>query len=112
MEFKGTNGKWQVRPTEAKNTDGTPLFYDITIDSNHFISTFRNDSLRIDNLKDKANAQLISKAPEMLEEHIKDLELLQKVANQLDELGGFLWDDVMERIAVKKQLIQEATKID
>ena len=48
----------------------------------------------------------------MLEEHIKDLELLQKVANQLDELGGFLWDDVMERIAVKKQLIQEATKID
>lgn len=49
---------------------------------------------------------------EIIKEHIKDIELLEKVSNQLNELGGSLWDEVLESIALKKQLIKEATKID
>jgi len=100
MKFKGTKGKWYLTEVDSEiqiNCD-TPNWNVCNITTNYE--------------QDKANALLISKAPEILEEHIKDLELLQKVADQLDELGGFLWDDVMEKIAVKKQLIQEATKIN
>lgn len=49
---------------------------------------------------------------EIKEHLIKDIELLEKVSNQLNELGGSLWDEVLESIALKKQLIKEATKID
>lgn len=66
-EFKGTKGRWEVKPTQAKREDGTPLYHDISVDGSHFISTFRNRDLDIDSVQDLANAKLIASAPEMLE---------------------------------------------
>ena len=97
-KFKGTKGKWEVC-----NRHGSVL-----CENGYGIAQIHGVINEIDW---EHNAQLISKAPEMLEQHIKDLELLEKVSNQLNELGGDLWDEVLERIALKKQLIQEATNI-
>ncbi len=67
MKFKGTKGKWEVRPTGALNEDGLPLFYDITVNKSSFISTHKNLYLGMSNEQQEANAKLIAAAPEMFE---------------------------------------------
>ncbi len=97
MKFKGTKGtksKWHI----LENLGFCAIQYDCTSESKEF--------LNMDELPDKE-----SKDPKIKEHLIKDLELLEKVSNQLNELGGDLWDEVLERIALKKQLIEETTKI-
>ena len=107
-EFKGTKGKWKIEDIKSP--------YETTINSSeyriaevkHFEGKNFNDPIE---KEAKANALLISKAPEFYQDAINDLELLERVAKQLDELGGYLESDVLDRIQQKKQLIQEATTI-
>ena len=55
MDFKGTKGKWEYR------YDGFEYCYDIVSDNEFICTTMSGDT------KAKADALLISKAPEMLE---------------------------------------------
>ena len=84
MEFKGTRGKWEY------SYDGFEHCYDIVSD-NEFICTTMSG-----NTKAKADALLISKAPEML-------ELLQSLVSS-----------EMTPLTIRKQakqLIKEATEL-
>ena len=66
--FKGTKGKWKIRPTQAKNENGKPLFYDIVVDGSCFISTHKNQYINVCDKEQLANAKLIACAPCMLKE--------------------------------------------
>jgi hypothetical protein len=92
MEFKGTKGKWVIRPTSALNKSEKPLFYDLCIENQSFISTFKNETIGETDKTQLANAKLISCAPEMLEM----LDLLTKVYSA-------------ENIEKAKLLIKKAT---
>ena len=84
MDFKGTRGKWEY------SYDGFEHCYDIVSD-NEFICTTMSG-----NTKAKADALLISKAPEML-------ELLQSLVSS-----------EMTPLTIRKQakqLIKEATEL-
>ena len=84
MDFKGTRGKWEY------SYDGFEHCYDIVSD-NEFICTTMSG-----NTKAKADALLISKAPEML-------EFLQSLVSS-----------EMTPLAIRKQakqLIKEATEL-
>ena len=67
MEFKGTKGKWEMHPTTAINNDGFPLYYDIKIGNQSFLSTHKNTVIGISDDEQEANAKLIASAPELLE---------------------------------------------
>ena len=100
-EFKGTKGKWEVDPTQAISfLDMKPLYYYVSINGQFFISTHKNITLGIDDNQQKANALLISKAPEML-------EMLKKLVERLEEndLGR------LNAVFQAKQLINEATQL-
>ena len=104
-EFKGTKGKWFVSSNSIKDyeLDGdTRRHGKIDISTNDwgsFIQCFRHEMNENDN-QSKANALLISKAPEML-----DMILL--LVDRLEEngLGTF---SAVERA---KKLIKEATEL-
>jgi hypothetical protein len=103
-EFKGTRGKLEMVPTSAININDKPLYYDICIiDPNvgtqSFISTFKNQSIGIDDEIQEANAKLISCAPEMLEMLKDALNVLE-----INNLEGNLSFNT-------KQLIQKATTL-
>ena len=79
MDFKGTRGKWECR------YDGNDYCYDIVSDYGLICSTVSAG------IKDRYNALLISKAPEMLEmlkkckimcEHLN----IHHVSNELNTL--------------------------
>ena len=85
MEFKGTKGKWNYEK-------GTYL-------ENTFFFSFNNDEATEET---KANALLISKAPEMLE----------KLAEVKDLLEAYPSEAEMNLKAVEiRQLIKEATEL-
>ena len=93
MEFKGTKGKWVAEKSEvvrhASSASISPYWKQIC----SFVPSGQEA---------KANAQLISKAPEML-------EMLEKV---LDVIAPEFPDDEQSNLIVSiKQLIKEATTI-
>lgn len=93
MEFKGTKGKWIVR--EEKSSNG---FINIDLPNKRFF-TFYGELKKINDPfteETKANALLISKAPEMLEM----LEIILQSENT----------PIVHRKKVK-QLIKEATEL-
>ena len=74
MEFKGTKGKWSF---EYDNSDNSPTeWYDILSEKGLVLSrNYNNRDFQEEEMR--ANALLISKAPEMLEiisELLKELE--------------------------------------
>lgn len=85
-EFKGTKGEWKVIPTGALNDNELPLYYDVCIGNQSFLSTFKNESIGIDDQQQKANAKLISCAPEMLEYLIKVRYRLDNIDLELEQL--------------------------
>ena len=94
MEFKGTKGKWNFKELDEMLS----IFEkgkDVDQHSICGIWSTTNES--------KANAQLISKAPEML-------EMLIKITNQIDNEHISDWLLELQDNAI--QLIEEATKID
>jgi hypothetical protein len=82
MEFKGTKGKWEVTVSSEYSGD-----YSIFAENGSATS-----------FEDKANALLISKAPEML-------EMLNKVCEKLKGNGFPMLQNEIQ------QLIKEATEI-
>jgi hypothetical protein len=89
-EFKGTKGKWEVNPRASRNVRCNNL-------------TVANCSQGQDGeneIEEKHNALLISKAPEML-------EMLNKLVERLEEndLGR------LNAVSQAKQLIKEATQL-
>lgn len=95
MEFKGTKGKWEINSRASRN-----------VRCNN--STIANCSQGQDGeneLEEKANALLISKAPEML-------EMLNHLHGRID----FSWDAWGSREGFEisnkiEQLIKEATEL-
>ena len=100
MEFKGTKGKWFIWRENLIITD-----YNTKED----VICIKPQIKNIENWK--ANALLISKAPEHLQELINEIELLKRIKKQLDDLGGSMEFEVEERIEVLEQLIKEATEL-
>ena len=88
MEFKGTKGKWEVNQKASRNVRCNNL----TIAN---CSSGQNGENEIE---EKANALLISKAPEML-------EMLNKVCEKLKGNGFPMLQNEIQ------QLIKEATTI-
>ena len=88
MEFKGTKGKWEINPKASRNVRCNNL----TIAN---CSSGQNGENEIE---EKANALLISKAPEML-------EMLNKVCEKLKGNGFPMLQNEIQ------QLIKEATII-
>ncbi len=88
MEFKGTKGKWKV------NKNSTTLSTD---DKKDFITCW---IFQPEKEEAKANALLISKAPEML-------EMLKDIYSKYQEKGHLL--DVSP--SAIEQLIKEATEL-
>ena len=91
MDFKGTIGKWEYR------YDRFEYCYDIVSD-NEFICTTVSG-----NTKAKANALLISKAPEML-------EMLEDVVKFLAKVQAPATASLMLSNEINK-LIKEATEL-
>ena len=91
MEFKGTKGKWNIERHQHQ------LWGDyLIIDENDYQLAIADNEYIQDYEKTKANALLISKAPEML-------ELLQSLVSS-----------EMTPLAIRKQakqLIKEATEL-
>lgn len=75
--MKTIKGNWRIRPTQALNENGKPLFYDICINGGSFIATHKNQYIGIGDEEQLANAKLIACAPEML-------ELLKKIEQDYD----------------------------
>ena len=94
-EFKGTKGKWKVDKCE-KDSSGRACYR---------IHTY----IRPMDSQMKANAQLISKAPEMLEmlKHLLSL----KHAKDLDGKTPYYLDEMPKAWEKAEQLIKEATTI-
>jgi hypothetical protein len=91
MEFKGTKGKWEVLITDEVDSH-----LDIAINSNQDCIAWVYSKSSYKDINGKANALLISKAPEMLE------MLKYFVENNMLSANG---DELAE------QLIKEATEI-
>ena len=93
-EFKGTKGKWEVNPRASRNVRCNNL-------------TVANCSQGQDGeneIEEKHNALLISKAPEMLD-ILKKLDILFE---HTDLNNKPTFKDLFEKI---KQLIKEATEL-
>jgi PHD/YefM family antitoxin component YafN of YafNO toxin-antitoxin module len=94
MEFKGTKGKWIVYPT-----DSVESHLDIAINSDKSDCVCwvysKSDYKEING---KANALLISKAPEML-------EMLKEIRNQMEDGRTYITKEDIQR------LIKSATEI-
>lgn len=86
MEFKGTKGNWTVSISDEEYNLFQLKEYDYSIKEEEY------------------NAQLISKAPELL-------EMLQKILLMTETCNG-TFEDFRERYNIEiKQLIKEATDI-
>lgn len=105
MEFKGTKGRWVLSSSE--NLNGRLLF----VIQNAFYDSKPSDLLiHITSFSEveiqKANALLISKAPEML-------EMLKKISEFIDGYENVnYWARLLQReVPEIKQLIKEATEL-
>lgn len=111
MEFKGTRKKWIANKGVIKTENGETIGFAATLVGRVEETRLPNESWlqmmeRIKPERDlgeferEANALLISKAPEMLEELIKEVEILKSMG-----LGD------TDRCKRKEQLIKSATEI-
>ena len=87
MDFKGTKGKWIIDEEEFFINDSGVDVFSIS-------NECKTEVQMADVYGSKANAMLISKAPEMLE--------------MLDNIKDYLGSDVRARV---EQLIKEATDL-
>ena len=103
MEFKGTKGKWKVKHSESKtawNVVCTQLGRRFKIARCPYLKDISEERSKNDKNEQLANAQLISKAPEML-------EMLIDLRN-CKETWSDLFQSDKDRI---EKLIKEATEL-
>jgi len=104
MEFKGTRGKW-TRYTASVPSIEDKVSHSVYIGTQRIslcYDLFENDKSKNVNKEEAPyNAQLISKAPELLD-----------TVNELLELLSFHGYNNSTEIYKAKELIEEATKID
>jgi len=96
-----TKGEWELRPTDALNPNGEPLFYDIVVGGSSFISTHKNQY--IEDMCDEmqlANAKLIASSPELLSALIEMVDIFDREHSELEQ-GNSIYN--------AKLLIQKAT---
>jgi hypothetical protein len=93
-EFKGTRGEVISSPTQVKRIDGTPLYYNIKIKNQNFISTHRNEYLGIDEIQDEANANLIVDAFKVRQQINCELSELLEQRNEMLAMLEELYEDV------------------
>jgi hypothetical protein len=109
MEFKGTKGKWRIKDISVERE-----WVNITSDKDIIARTFYGDKEPIVKKKEaKANALLISKAPEMLEMLNKFVEAIENeeiVIKENFDNDGF--ENCGNRLYNEfKQLIKESTEL-
>ena len=98
--FKGTKGKWGVL-----QTDEVESHLDIAINTEKedcVCWVYSKFDYRDHN--GKANALLISKAPEML-------EMLAKIVSQLDSIESLNFQSDVDLMDEARQLVKEATEL-
>lgn len=98
MEFKGTKTKWNKICTFGNKQDRDCFYKTIKDENNKTIAEVKGIHYGISNEECIYNAQLISKAPEMLE------FIISLSSVKYDVLHGVLLEKA-------KKLIKEATKI-
>lgn len=109
MEFKGTRGKWEIR----KGTFGFQKNCTFILsDEQDICLLYKVNS----HDEEEYNAQLISKAPQLLEEHNVDIDQIEVWIEWLkdlenDERYTGIIDTMKKCIEVKKQLIKEVTEL-
>lgn len=100
-KFKGTKGKWKVREGYRIDiiTDNDKAFgiVDFGTEQEAFLADYPIEQW-------KANALLISKAPEML-------EMLERIVDQLSSSESLNFQSDFELIEKAEQLIKEATEL-
>jgi len=102
MEFKGTKGKWFIDYEESGYNEHHTLCTPISVDNTiGFCDVYGEDE------EAKANALLISKAPEMLEMLENQLEFLIYCRDNMKVSRPFF----NLKIVAIEQLIKEATTI-
>ena len=104
MEFKGTKGKWKIGVVPDYNDILKSAMLEVYSNS-FWICKVQNNGV-IGKKEGKANALLISKAPEML-------EMLNNIVNGYELAEGEMWipDYIGNYITEAKQLIKEATEL-
>jgi hypothetical protein len=110
MEFKGTQGKWIIENLNKPRKGKYPAFeIDISTENEDNMCTIWYSDLFSENAK--ANALLISKAPQML-------EMVQRIINDFEGdymVNGVIVDNpyewLIDRYKEAKQLIKEATEL-
>jgi hypothetical protein len=101
MEFKGTKGKWHIKNLHEPNKGKYPAFeIDISTETEENMCTVWYAELFAEQAK--ANALLISKAPEML-------EMLIEFVERWDFVNSHLFHNA--EIEQARQLIKEATEL-
>jgi hypothetical protein len=99
MEFKGTKGKWEVEDLSVRFSIHKEEYDGL------FIDCWGDGIANTSDEQAKANALLISKAPEML-------EMLEKLYQQVDfSFESFGSDTGLKMQEKIEQLIKEATEI-
>lgn len=105
MKFKGTKGKWiikdRVASIQSENTGESITCWNGVAVSNYSLKE----------IEYKANSLLISKAPELLNDSLQDLELFDYLLKSLP-LGSYhLTAFIKQRKQEKTELIKKATTI-
>lgn len=107
MEFKGTKGKWIIDTEESYINESGVLSTPISI--KNFMIGFID--VYGDQPEDKANALLISKAPQFYEDALEDLFLFEALLKRIPSNDYTSINLIKERKWLKERLIKEATTL-
>jgi hypothetical protein len=99
MEFKGTKGKWKESSSNVKG-----ILISVKNPNRDICTVWQYDNDFLETREAKANALLISKAPEML-------EMLKELKGVFDKYSVDFESEFFKYKQPLEQLIKEATEI-
>ena len=105
-EFKGTKGKWKNKELYVSTEDNKTI-------CSCYLMTFEHDKRgrRIEDVKSKYNALLISKAPEMLEMLKLFTDFPDEDFKENESNNYYTFSVKISDMIKAKQLIKEATEL-